>query len=175
MQLVLLAGEGLDDADAGDVLLGLGGQLRQPLLHLLQGGPGDAVVAGGGVDDEGRRRQGDQRQPRLDRDHHRGGEDDRQQVLGDEDQPVAEEEADRLQVDGRPRHQLSRLLAVEEAQLQTLQVGVEALAQVELDRERDLAGDHSAHHGQPQPKDSGADDRQREGQEVGLLARSRSR
>ena len=53
VQLVLLAGEGLDDADPGDVLLRLGGQLGDPLLHLLLGGPRDAVVARGGEDDNG--------------------------------------------------------------------------------------------------------------------------
>ena len=102
------------------------------------------VVARGGEDDERRRRQRDQRQQRVDRDHHRAGEGDRQQVLGDEDQPVAEEEADRLQVDRRPRHQLPGLLGVEEAELEPLQVRVEALAQVEFDRQRDLAGDQRA-------------------------------
>ena len=97
------------------------------------------------------------------------GEGDRQQVLGDEDQPVAEEEADRLQVDRRPRHQLPGLLAVEEAELEPLQVRVEELAQVEFDRERDLAGDDPPHHGQAEPEDAGADDRQRQRQQVGLV------
>ena len=117
------------------------------------GGAGDAVVARGGVDDERRRHQRDQRQQRVDRDHHRAGEDDRQQALGDEDQPVAEEEADRLQVDRRPRHQLAGLLGVEEAQLEPLQVRVEELAQVEFDRQRDLARDQPPHHGQPEAQD----------------------
>ena len=92
--------------------------------------------------------------------------DDRQRVLGEEDQPVAEEEADRLQVDRRPRHQLAGLLGVEEAELERLQVLVDALAQVELDRERDLAGDEPPDHGQPEPQDPGADDRQRQRQQV---------
>ena len=55
VQLVLLAGEGLDDADPGDVLLGLRGQLGDPLLDLLQGRARDAVVARGGEDDQRRR------------------------------------------------------------------------------------------------------------------------
>ena len=170
LQLVFLAGEGLDDADPGDVLLGLRGQLGEPLLDLLLGGPGDAVVARGGVDDERGGGEGDQRQPGVDREHHGAGEDDRQQVLGDEDQSVAEEEADRAEVDRRPRHQLAGLLAVEEAQLEPLQVGVEHLPQVEFDRQRDLAGDQAADHGQPQAQDRGAEDRQRQRQEVGLVA-----
>ena len=170
VELVLLAGEGLDDADPGDVLLGFRGQLGDPLLDLLQGRPRDPVVARGGEDDQRRRGEGDQRQDRVDRDHHDGDQGDRQQVLGDEDQPVAEEEADRLQVDGRPRHQLPGLLGVEEAELEPLQVGVEELAQVELDRQRDLAGDHPPDHGQAEAEDAGADDRQRQGQQVGLVA-----
>ena len=170
VQLVFLAGERLDDADPGDVLLGFRGQLGDPLLDLLQGGAGDAVVARGGVDDQRRRDQGDQRQQRVDRDHDDRDQGDRQQVLGDEDQPVAEEEADRLQVDRRPRHQLAGLLAVEEAELEPLQVGVEELAQVELDRQRDLAGDEPADDGQPEAQDAGADDGQGEGQQVGLVA-----
>ena len=52
---------------------------------------------------------------------------------------VAEEEADRLQVDRRPRHELAGLLRVEEAELERLQVRVHAVAQVELDPERDAA------------------------------------
>ena len=111
------------------------------------------------------------RQQRVDREHHRRREHDRERVLGDEDQPVAEEEADRLQVDRRPRHQLAGLLGVEEAELERLQVRVEALAQVELDRQRDLAGDQAPDHGQPEPQDAGADDRQRQRQEVVAVAR----
>ncbi len=170
VQLVFLAGEGLDDADPGDVLLGLRGQLGDPLLHLLLGRAGDAVVARGGVDDEGGGGEGDQRQPGVDREHHGAGEDDRQQVLGDEDQAVAEEEADRAEVDRRPRHQLPGLLAVEEAELEPLQVRVEKLPQVEFDRQRDLAGDQAPDHGQPQAQDRGAEDRQRQRQQVGLVA-----
>ena len=87
-------------------------------------------------------------------------EQDRERVLGQEDEAVAEEEADRLQVDGRARHQLPRLLAVEEAQLERLEVGVDLLAQVELDRERDPARDEAAREGEPEAQQPGADDRE---------------
>ena len=170
MQLVLLTGEGLDDADSGDALLCFRGQLGDSLLHLLYGGARDAVVARGGVDDQGCGEEGEQGEQWVDRDHHHGGEDDRQHALGDEDQPVAEEEADRLQVDRRPRHQLPGLLTVEEGELEALQVGVEALAEVEFDRQRDLPRDDAAHQGQPQPQHPGGDDRQGEGEEVRLVA-----
>ena len=85
VELEFLAGEGLDDADPGDVLLGLRGQFGDPLGDLLDGGPRDPVVARGDPDDERRRDQRQRRQQRVDDEHHRRGEDDRQQVLGDED------------------------------------------------------------------------------------------
>ena len=113
-------------------------------------------------DDERHREQRERRQPGLDREHDDAREHDRERVLGQEDQPVAEEEADRLQVDRRPRHQLAGLLAVEEAELERLQVRVDALAQVELDRDRDLARDQPPDHGEPEPQQPGADDRQRQ-------------
>ena len=42
---------------------------------------------------------------------------------------------------------------------------VHALAQVELDVDRDLAGDQPPDHGQPEPQEPGADDRQRQRQQ----------
>ena len=58
-------------------------------------------------------------------DHRDAGQQQREHRLQDEHEPVAEEEAHRLQVDGRARHQLAGLLAVEEAELEALQVAVE--------------------------------------------------
>ena len=114
-------------------------QLGDPLLHLLHRRPRDAVVAGGGEDDQRRGEEGDQGQQRVDRDHHDRHQGDRQQVLGDEDQAVAEEESDNLEIDGRARHQLTGLLVVEEADLEVLEVFVGARSQVVLDAERNLA------------------------------------
>ena len=122
-----LASERLDDPDAGDRLLDLGRQLGEPLLDLLHGRSRAPVVA--------HRREHHERAPAasasaarsgLMREHHRARQRQRQRVLRQEDQPVAEEEADRLQVDRRPRHQLPGLLGVEEAELERLQVPVEA-------------------------------------------------
>ena len=53
-------------------------------------------------------------------DHRRAGQQNRENRLQDEHEPVAKEEAHGLQVDGGTRHQLPGLLAVEEAQLQPL-------------------------------------------------------
>ena len=47
----------------------------------------------------------------LSDEHHGRGDQDRERRLEDEDQAVAEEEAHRLEVDGRARHQLPGLLA----------------------------------------------------------------
>ena len=62
--------------------------------------------------------------------------DDREHVLEEEDQAVAEEEADALQVDRRARHQLPGLVAVVEAEREAHELRVQGVAQVELDAER---------------------------------------
>src|SRR4029077_13975407 len=76
-------------------------------------------------------------------------------------QPVAEEEAHRLQVDGRARHQLARLLAVEERQLEPLEVPVKAFAQASLAAQRDASGDQPPRDAQPEAQDAGDPDRDR--------------
>src|SRR5206468_12458926 len=63
-------------------------------------------------------RQRERRQARLDREHHRRGEQQGERVLGEEDQPVPEEEADRLEVDRGAGHELPGLLRVEEPELE---------------------------------------------------------
>ncbi len=142
LQLAGLAGERLDDPHPGDVLLGVRGELADALLHLLDRGPRAAAVAVGDDHHERHRRECDQAQLRVDDDHHDAGEHDREDRLQDEHEAVAEEEAHRLQVHGAARHQLSRLLVVEEAQLQPLQMAVDPLAQVVFDPQRDPPGDH---------------------------------
>ena len=57
IELERLAREGLDDADARDVLLGVCGELCDSLLHLLDGGPGGAAIALGDQHDERHRRE----------------------------------------------------------------------------------------------------------------------
>ena len=72
---------------------------------------------------------------------------DREEVLEEEDQPVAEEEPDALQVDRRAAHQLPRLVPVVEAVREPDELRVERRAHVHLDEERLLAGDQpSARH-----------------------------
>ena len=142
--LVLLLGERLDHPHADHVLLGLRGHVGDPLLHLLEDGVADPRVPVGHHHQH--RRDGDRDQHQLDvqqrerdqHDHHR------QHVLAEEDQAVAEEEPHRLQVDGRAGHQLAGLVAVEEPVGQPLQVGVHAVSQVELDGQRQPAGEPAA-------------------------------
>ena len=171
LELALLGRERLDHAHARDVLLDVGGQLRDALLDLRERGPRAAPVARG---DQHHERHGDQRQrrqPGLDRQHRDAREQDRQPALQDEHEAVAEEEAHRLQVDGQARHQLAGLLAVEERQLELLQVRVQAVAQVVLDAERDLARHQAASDRERQPRERHEHDRHDQALEAVAVAR----
>ena len=108
LELALLLRERLDHPHARDVLLGVGGQLGDPLLGLLERGLRVLAVAVGDQHDERHRRQRQRGEPRLEHEHRHPGERDREDRLADEDQAVAEEEAHRLEVDGGARHQLAR-------------------------------------------------------------------
>ena len=140
----LLLRERLDDVDADDRLLGHGRDVTQLLLHLAQDRVRDVAVAVGDRDDHRGDRERDQRQLPFDDEEHDHHRDDGERVLEEEDQAEAEEEADRLQVDGRPRHQLARLMAVVETEREPQQVRVQPLAHVLLDPERLPAGDDPA-------------------------------
>jgi hypothetical protein len=138
----LLLGKRLDDVDADDVLLGYRRDVGEALLHVAQHGMGDVAVAVGDDDDQRRHGSGGQRELPVHDEHHAGDDHDRQHVLEEEDEPVAEEEADGLQVDGRAGHQLARLVAVVEAEREPDELGVQGVAHVELDPERLAARDH---------------------------------
>jgi hypothetical protein len=169
--LARLGRERLHHADAGDVLLDLRGQLGDALLHLLERRARAPAVAHRGQHDEGYRRQRGRREPRLQGEHGRRGEHDGEPALRDEDQPVAEEEAHGLQVDGRAGHQLSGLLRVEERELELLEVAVDDVAQVDLDPQRDAARDEAAGGRQAEAGEGHHDDRARQELEVVLVAR----
>src|SRR6266487_1979285 len=161
LALARLLCERLDDVDADDVLLGDGGDVGELLLDLAQSRVRDVAVAVCEDDQYRRDRERDQSQLPLEEEQHPGDEDDREDVLEEEDQAVAEEEAHALEVDGRPRHQLAGLVAVVEAEREPDEACIEALAQVHLDRERLPARDQPAAEHQncandPQ-RDDGAD------------------
>ncbi len=101
--LGVLLGEGLDHVHAGDVLLGRGGDVGHLLLHVAEHGVGDVAVAVCDSDDKRRHCDRHQRQPPVEVEHHRGHTEHGQHVLGEEDQSVAEEEANQRQVDRRAR------------------------------------------------------------------------
>ena len=99
---------------------------------------------------------------------------DGEHVLEEEDQPVAEEEPDSLEVDGGAGHELAGLVAVVEAERQPDQVRVDAAAHVHLDVERLAAGDEPAaehQHRADQAEGEDGDDRQPEGVRVMMLER----
>ena len=86
-------------------------------------------------------RDGDERELPAVEEEHGGDSDDRHDVLREEDQPVAEEKAHRLQVDRRPRHELAGLTAVVEPERKPQEVRVEIVTEVVLDTERLSARD----------------------------------
>ena len=135
--------ERLDHVDADDVLLGHRRDVRQLLLHVAERRVGDVAVTVGKRDQDRHHREHDQRELPLEEEQHHGHRDHREHVLEEEDQPVAEEEADALQVDGRPRHQLAGLMAVVEAEGEPNEVRIEPLAHVHLDRQGLSAGDEA--------------------------------
>ncbi len=142
--LPLLLRERLHDVDADDRLLGDRRHVGHLLLHVAQHRVRHVAVAVGEHDDERRDRERHEREPPLEPQHHRGDADDREDVLEEEDEAVAEEEAHGLEVDRRARHELPGLVAVVVAEGQPQEVRVEAVAQVELDAERLSAGDEPA-------------------------------
>ena len=154
---VLFLSEGLDDVHADDALLGDRRDVGELLLDVAQDRMRDVAVAIGDEHDRGRDRERDQRELPAVEEQDDAHDHDRHDVLGEEDEPVAEEEAHGLEVDRRPRHQLSRLAAVVEAEREPEEVRVELVAEVVLDAEGLLAGDES-----PPEHAGGADDSERE-------------
>ena len=111
-----LLGERLDDVHAGDGLLRDDRDARERLLDVAEHRMRDMAIPKRCQRDEGRDGERDERElPAVEEQHH-GDDEHRRDVLGEEDEPVAEEEAHGLQVDRRPRHQLAGLAAVVEAE-----------------------------------------------------------
>ena len=150
--------ERLHDVDADDVLLGDRRDVGEPLLHVAERRMRHVAVAVGEHDERRRDRDRDEGELPLEEEEDAGHRDDGEHVLEEEDEPVAEEEADALEVDGRPRHQLAGLVAVVEAEREPDEVRVEAVPQVELDAERLLARDEAAARHQQGADEPEADD-----------------
>ncbi len=161
LELLLLRGllrEGLDDVDADDVLLGDGGDVGEPLLHVAQRRMRDVAVPVREHDERRRDRERDERELPLEEEEDDGHRHDREHVLEEEDEAVAEEEADALQVDGRARHELSGLMAVVEAVRQADEARVQVAAHVHLDVEGLLAREESSPEHEHGPREAEGDD-----------------
>ena len=122
-------------------------------------------------DEKGCDRECDQRELPLVEEENGRHTDDRDHVLGEEDEPVAEEEPDRLEIDGRARHELSGLVAVIEAEREAEELRVERVAHVPLDRQCLLARDEAPAEHQQRPDEPDEEDRaDQERQLVAVLA-----
>ena len=130
VELGLLGGllrERLHDVDADDVLLGDRGDVGHLLLHVAQHRVRDVAVAVGEATRTGVTASAISASRQSKKKSTTVTDDDGEHVLEEEDQPVAEEEADALEVDGRARHQLAGLVAVVEAEREADEVRVEPL------------------------------------------------
>ena len=138
--------------DADDVLLGDRRDVGHLLLDVAQQRMRDVAVAVRDDHQHGADRQRDERElPREDEDDDADA-DDREDVLEEEDQAVAEEEPDALQVDRRAAHQLAGLVAVVVAEREPHELRVDRRPHVHLDVQRLLARDQPAagHHDRAQ-------------------------
>ena len=108
--------------DADDVLLRDRCDVGELLLHVAKRRVRDVAVAVRDRDEERRHREHDERELPVEEEEHDGHRDDGEGVLEEEDQPVAEEEPDALQVDRRAGHQLAGLVAVVEAEREAHEV-----------------------------------------------------
>ena len=155
---VLLAPERLDHPDADRALLGHLGHHAHALLDVDQHRVGAAAVTPGDQAEDRPHQQGEQGQlpvhPQQDARH----DEQREELHEEEDEPVAEEEAHGLQVAGRARHELADGHAVVVGHGHALQVREEDGAQVELDREADLAGDPAPDHAERHARHDHDDD-----------------
>ena len=145
--------------DADDVLLGDCGDVGHLLLHVAQDRVRDARVPVGDDDDEGGNCGRGEGELPVDDEHDRGDADDRHHVLEEKDEAVAEEEADRLQVDRRAGHELTGLVPVVETEGEAEQLRVQRVPHVVLDAEGLSAGDEAAPHHEERAGEAGDEDR----------------
>ena len=118
----ILLCERLDDVDADDRLLGARCDRAEALLNLAQ----DGVRRPAEQESDGQHGRSncecDQRQLPVENEQNDRYTDDREDVLRQKNQAVAEEEANVLQVGGGSRHELAGLEAVEEAEREPQQM-----------------------------------------------------
>jgi hypothetical protein len=168
--LGLLLCERLDHVYADDVLLGDRGDVGHLLLHVAEQRVRDVAVPIRERDQQGEDRERNERELHAHDEHHDRDADDREDVLEEEDQPVAEKEAHALQVDGRARHQLSGLMAVVERERKPDEPRVQRRPHVHLDGEGLTARDQSSAHHREGPDCADAEHRRDQRHELMPMA-----
>ena len=151
-----LAAERLDDADAGDVLLQRGGDLGQPLSGAAVGARRVAAEQRGG--DRHPREHGQRRQRQLpvQVEQHQRGADQRDGVLKQGGGAVCDQRLQRLDVVGQARDDDAGAGALEEAQVEPLDVLEQVDAEISEDPLADPAGQVALGCGR-RPADPGDD------------------
>ena len=127
-----LGAEALDDPDAGDRFLDDRGELGRLALDAHDAGEQAAREPGGEHVEERQRAEGEQGEDRVDHGQDDGHGDDGDGV-GDGQRDHDHELLDLLEVGVGPAHQLSGLGLVVEREVEPLEVGEQAVAQVGLD------------------------------------------
>ena len=165
-----LGAEAFHHPNARHRLLHHGGQLRRLLLHPHDGGADPGAEPPAEVVHERQADQGRHRQSDVDGEQHDRRDQDGEEVR-DRERDHHEERLHLLEVGVRPRHQLTGLGPVVEAEVELLQVGEEPVAQRGLGRPGHVEGEVAAHPGEDRGDDAGTEDQQRPEEEVavGLL------
>ena len=133
IRFVLLARERLDDADLGDRLLKHADRLA---LRILGGARHVADAAAEILADETDRRRHDEGEQREAPVHHEDDRDaahQRQDLTEDLDDRLRDDPVHERRVAGHVRHQIARLLLIEERERERLQVGHDRHPQVKDD------------------------------------------
>ena len=123
---VLLLGEGLDHAHAGDVLLRLGGEDGVLLAHVLEGDVDLGVELQRDDRHDRRDEHHDQRQAPVDEEEQDERAEEPDGVFTDLDHAAGEQVADALDVAGHAGHDLADVVLVVEGVAHLAQVAVEA-------------------------------------------------
>ena len=143
--LRILLREGADETCAGEVLLGLRGDVREHGLDALKAAMDARAEVLHQHGREGQWQKGEEGEARADAQHEGHGRCGEDQRVGRVHDSRAEQLADRVQVIGAARHDVAGAVALEELGRLGFEVSEEIVAEVELDLARgadeDLAGE----------------------------------
>ena len=146
---------------------------RPPIAaaNLAQARDRCALVENGHRDDQRQRRERERGEVGVEREHDDRGQQDRADILRQHRKAPAEERRDLSHVDRRARDQLADGLALENAQIQRMQVSEEAVSQVVLHLEPDATRDALAGPLRHGDHDRDPPDRKRRADEAASIAR----